>query len=148
MFKKLLETFKKTSEIILGNSYYSDNHNSKFRFNKRKASVHPLVLKLRNNEEITLTDINLMLSDLYNKKALKGYTYKFHEHLIKNSIFKLDQVSVVENTSKEVIGITFSMSEETYGLMMTLTIDVKDFEDVFNYFELPIADDKVEEEKV
>ena len=97
----------------------------------KKPISNPVIDKLRKSEEVSLTEISLLMSDMFDCKAIKSKYLKFHKVLVDEAMFEISHVHLLEDEGTGKSCVTLHLREVSFGINMTVQIDPKDFHDVF-----------------
>lgn len=100
-----------------------------------KDDTHVVIKKLRKGVNVTLPDLNLLLSDVYNSKAITTTHFKLQEVILKDAVFEMKVVRYLE-TEKGDDAIVFEMEEVTHGIKAAIHIAPEDFQDFFREYKL------------
>ena len=92
-------------------------------------NTHPVILKMRENKELSMTEINLLISDMYDSQAIQGKFHKFHKVLIEETVFEISRLRLVHSEGHTFIWI--EMSEAIFGIKMSIQISPDQFHQVF-----------------
>lgn len=91
---------------------------------------HPVLIKMRNNEDVTRTELNLLLSDLYDVKALEDGLFKFRKTLIDEAVFDINSIKLLKDKDEEYI--TLELVEKVFGLKAVMYVSPSDLRDIFD----------------
>ena len=118
MLKKLKNFFskKKTIHTTTGESVKVSNQ-----------ELHPTIAKMGKGGSVTLTDINLYLSDVLDASAIPPGVYKFHNVLLEQGAFLIERF--IYNEEPKLISVI--LTEEALNLPITISIDANRFSEVF-----------------
>lgn len=101
-----------------------------------KDNTHYTIKKLRSGEELSVTDIGIMLSDIFKTKAIGGTFFKIRKVLIEDAIFELTSVRMLEDKEKNGGYVVMELSELTHGIRAYIHVAPEDFHDFFQEYNL------------
>lgn len=126
ILKSLFSFFRKNklpkNTTTVNNTEISDKH----------LTQTELILKKKSNgESLSMTDINLALSDLLNIKSIDGTIHKLNKTLIDEAVFTLHFVHFNIDKNDVPISATVRLEESVFNLKMDIVIDASTFHEVF-----------------
>lgn len=104
-----------------------------------KNSKIGILDKLVKGGTISLTDVNLYLSDEHNLPSLTTDNFKLHPSLLEDAVFVFDSFVVEEKSGSRVLFI--NLKESVYGLPLKVTMDITRLSEVFK----PLVMNEIEE---
>lgn len=96
-----------------------------------------VVDKMKRKENVTLNEISLLMSDLFDQKAIPTNTFKLREVFVKDCLFILDEVRLVssdENSPPR--DMVFRLKETVFGIEMEITVTAPNFHEIFYSLDL------------
>lgn len=126
MFGFLKKMFKKKEEGVVKVTTTSNEE-------VIEKKIHPTIAKMRNNKDLNVTDISLLLSDIYDKKAITTKYHKLHKVLVEDAVFEINNAKLFEDDNGEFT-VWFELIESIYGIKMGIQIDPGEFHDVFKEY--------------
>lgn len=82
-------------------------------------------------EVVNLREVNLVLAEKLNIKALENNIFKFHKTLIKEAVFIIETAVFKLDSNDNPTDIVFKLKEISYGLNLELSVSSKDIHDIF-----------------
>lgn len=107
------------------------NTSSNGQITVTNTDIHPTVAKIKKEEELTLTDINLLLSDFFDTKSLEGKYHKFHKVLVEEAVFEVSRLNWYDVQDKSFISI--ELTEALFGIKMSIQLPPDQFHQVFKH---------------
>lgn len=87
--------------------------------------------KMKRSEPTTMTEISMLISDVFDIKAIESNLHRISPHIAKESVFAIDTVTLVTNKYDVPETLKIFLKEQTFGIRMSIDIDIKDFHEVF-----------------
>lgn len=87
--------------------------------------------KMKDNEPVKVEEISLMISDYFDIKAIEGRLHKFNPTLLKESVFLLEDVTLMVDENDSPKSVKLKLKEHVFNLDLTLIVNAKDFHEVF-----------------
>ena len=96
-----------------------------------KTKTQLTVERMKKNEALPLTDINLLLSDCLDIKSIEGTVHKLNPTLIKEAAFIIDHTHLVTDEKDNPVAVTITLEESVFNLKMSVVIDASTFHEAF-----------------
>lgn len=90
-----------------------------------------IINKMKHRTPLTMTDINLALSDLFNIKAIDGRLHRLNKTLIEQSVFIIESVHLNSDNKDVPLSVTITLEENVFNLKMEIVIDASTFHEIF-----------------
>ena len=90
-----------------------------------------IIEKMRNRTPLTMTDINLTLSDLFDIKAIDGTLHRLNKTLIDQAVFVIESVHLNTDNNDIPLSVTIMLQESIFNLKMEVVIDASTFHEIF-----------------
>lgn len=104
---------------------------------KNAPSQSELILdKMHKGERLPVGQVNTVLSDYFDIKAVQGNVHKFNNTLMSETVFIIESITVNCNEDKVPVTATIVLKESVFNLQMSVIIDAHTFHEVFVPVEL------------
>lgn len=94
-----------------------------------EQNVHPLMEKFEQNGSLSLPDINMLISDVYDCKSVNDNFYRLQPSIFEDALFELTSITVETVGDKKVLYLNWV--EVTYNIRMSITVHPEDLHDIF-----------------
>ena len=105
--------------------------------NESMTSTQLIIDKMKRKENVTLNEISILMSDLFDQKAVPTNTFKLREVFVKDCLFILEEVRLVSSDNdsppKDMV---FRLKEAVYGIDMEITVTAPNFHEIFYSLDL------------
>ena len=96
-----------------------------------KTKTQLTVERMKKNDPLPLTDINLLLSDCLDIKSIEGTVHKLNPTLIKEAAFIIDHTHLATDEKNNPVTLTIVLTESVFNLKMSVVIDASTFHEAF-----------------
>lgn len=96
-----------------------------------KTKTQLTVERMKKNEAMPLTDINLLLSDCFDVKSIEGTVHKLNPTLIREAAFIIDHTHLATDEKNNPVALTIVLTESVFNLKMSVVIDASTFHEAF-----------------
>ena len=96
-----------------------------------KTKTQLTVERMKKNDPLPLTDINLLLSDCFDIKSVEGTVHKLNPTLIKEAAFIIDHTHLATDEKNNPVALTIVLTESVFNLKMNVVIDASTFHEAF-----------------
>lgn len=96
-----------------------------------KTKTQLTVERMKKNEAMPLTDINLLLSDCFDIKSIEGTVHKLNPTLIREAAFVIDHTQLATDEKNNPVALTITLEESVFNLKMSVVIDASTFHEAF-----------------
>lgn len=96
-----------------------------------KTKTQLTVERMKKNDALPLTDINLLLSDCFDVKSIEGTVHKLNPTLIREAAFIIDHTHLATDEKNNPVALTIVLTESVFNLKMSVVIDASTFHEAF-----------------
>lgn len=102
-----------------------------------KTDLESIIEKMRKKEGVTLPEISLVMSDLFDQRAVSFTTQKLREVILKDSIFIIDEVRLVsKDANSKPTNLQFKLKELVFNMDMEISVPAAHFHEIFRPIDL------------
>ena len=127
IISKLFSFFKKKEYL----SPYTNTQEPIPLPRRPKTKTQLTVERMKKNDPLPLTDINLLLSDCLDIKSIEGTVHKLNPTLIKEAAFIIDHTHLATDEKNNPVALTIVLTESVFNLKMSVVIDASTFHEAF-----------------
>ena len=124
---KLFSFFKKKEYV----SPYTNTQEPIPLPRRPKTKTQLTVERMKKNDALPLTDINLLLSDCFDIKSIEGTVHKLNPTLMKEAAFIIDHTHLVTDEKDNPVAVTITLEESVFNLKMSVVIGASTFHEAF-----------------
>jgi len=95
------------------------------------SQIEQIVNRMKNRELVPLKDVNLVISDYFDTKSIEGNLHKLNPTILTESVFCVESVTLVHSKDETPKTVKVVLKEHLFDLDVSVTIDIKDFHEVF-----------------
>lgn len=132
MFNRIKSFFKRKQKTFTTTTPSVEISNK----NLPESEADLVLDKVKNKEDLTLREINLIMAEKLNVKSIDSNLFKFQEKLIKDAVFVIDTFTVIVDKDHVPKEVKFKLNEIGYGLKLELTVSSLDIHDIFRSIDL------------
>lgn len=127
IISKLFSFFKKKEYV----SPYTNTQEPIPLPRRPKTKTQLTVERMKKNDALPLTDINLLLSDCFDIKSIEGTVHKLNPTLIREAAFIIDHTHLATDEKNNPVALTIVLTESVFNLKMSVVIDASTFHEAF-----------------
>ena len=127
VISKLFSFFKKKEYV----SPYTNTQEPIPLPRRPKTKTQLTVERMKKNDPLPLTDINLLLSDCFDVKSIEGTVHKLNPTLIREAAFIIDHTHLATDEKNNPVALTIVLTESVFNLKMSVVIDASTFHEAF-----------------
>lgn len=127
IIRKLFSFFKKKEYV----SPYTNTTEPIPLPRRPKTKTQLTVERMKKNDALPLTDINLLLSDCFDVKSIEGTVHKLNPTLIREAAFIIDHTHLATDEKNNPVALTIVLTESVFNLKMSVVIDASTFHEAF-----------------
>ena len=136
IISKLFSFFKKKEYVSL----YTNTQEPIPLPRRPKTKTELTVERMKKNDALPLTDINLLLSDCFDVKSIEGTVHKLNPTLIREAAFIIDHTHLATDEKNNPVALTIVLTESVFNLKMSVVIDASTFHEAFTPVKLTPAE--------
>lgn len=139
IFKRAVGWFKKRSrkeDIKKVTTTLTDSKRDEV-LNVSLTDTQAIIDKMKRKENMTLQEISILMSDLFDQKAIQTTTHKFREVFVRDCLFVIEEVRLVSSSeTSPPRDMVFRLKETVYGIEMEITVTASNFHEIFQSLDL------------
>ncbi len=139
IFKRIMDFFYKkqeTPEIKNFSTTLTDTNAGVDKQEEFYTDLENVLRELKTATSISKKELNLINEHVFKVPLIHGDVFKFNKSMTDGMCFTIDNVNLKYDDNSNLIDAQIRLNEIVFDNIITLTVSVKEFHEIFNHLQI------------